>query len=361
MKNHKFSRMAGLVAAAVCLLALVPILAEGSALKVRVTVARANIRLKPALDGAVLMGADSGQIFEVIEKLPDWYQIKLPGGQTGFISKIVVEEIAEGVAVPTEQPRPAEKPVAPRPAAPQPTPRPTPPARTQASYSEPASKKFYVRLGGGMASKKFSYEQSWNFDLYYETGSVTGAYDIDASGFALDVGLGFLLTPNIGLEVSYTPASGKTAATFGAVFPHPFFFEAYREKAWDDSSLKYATGEVNLDLILRYPIMPTLAVYATGGGTYFTGVSIDTLKTINYAEIGYPYDDINVTAEYATYKKSGFGFNFGGGIDYFISPSLGINVNVRYVLGEIKIPVESQEVTVKAGGLRACGGIKFAF
>ena len=363
MKNNKFARIAGVVTALVCLLALIPILAEGSALKVRVTAVRANIRIVPSLDGAVMMGADSGQIFEVIQKLPDWYQIKLPGDQKGYISRTVVEEIAEGVAVPTEQPRPVERPVAPPQPAPRPAPRPTPQpsARTQASYSEPTAKKFYVRLGGGMASKKFSYEQSWQFDLYYEKGGVTGAYDIDASGFTFDAGLGFLLTPNIGLEVSYVPASGKTAAAFTAVFPHPFFFEAFRQKDWTDSSLKYATGEVNFDLLLRYPVMSQLAIYVTGGGTYFTGVKIDSLKTINYSESGYPYGDLNVTAEYATYTKSGFGFNFGGGVDYFVSPSFGININVRYVLGDIKIPVESQEVTVKAGGLRACGGIKFAF
>jgi len=30
-------------------------------------------------------------------------------------------------------------------------------------------------------------------------------------------------------------------------------------------------------------------------------------------------------------------------------------------MGEVKIPVEGQEITIKPGGLRACGGIKFAF
>jgi opacity protein-like surface antigen len=195
----------------------------------------------------------------------------------------------------------------------------------------------------------------------YENGAVDGLYDTDAGGFTIDAGLGLLLTPNIGLEVSYVPASGKTTANFGAVFPHPFYFNNFREKAWSDSSLKYSTGEVNFNLILRYPIMSRLAIYATGGGTYFTGVKIDMLKTLNYSESGYPYDDLNVTPEYATYTKSGFGFNAGGGLDYFISPNIGVNINVRYVMGELKIPVEDQEITIKPGGLRACGGIKFAF
>jgi opacity protein-like surface antigen len=350
--------MAGVIAALVCLLFLIPILAEGSALKIKVTAVRANIRVKPSLDGAIMMGADNGQIFEVIEKLQDWYLIKLPGDQKGYVSRTVVEEIAEGAAVPTEQPKPVDRPVTPQ--RPKIEPR-RPAAQPAASRYEPTGKKFYIRLGGGMASKKFSFTHNWQFDLYYETGAVTGNYDIDASGFTLDAGLGFLLTENIGLEISYVPASGKTAAFFTAVFPHPFFFEDYREKAWEDSSLKYSTGEVNFDLILRYPIMSRLAVYATGGGTYFTGVKIDTLKTINYNENGYPYDDLDVTPEYSSYTKSAFGFNFGGGIDYFVTPSIGVNVNVRYVMGEVKIPVEGQEITIKPGGLRACGGIKFAF
>jgi opacity protein-like surface antigen len=97
------------------------------------------------------------------------------------------------------------------------------------------------------------------------------------------------------------------------------------------------------------------------GGTYFMGVKIENLKVINWSESGYPYLDLNVTPEYASYSKSCFGFNGGAGLDFMVKRNIGINLNARYSSGQAKIKAGEAEFSIQAGGLRATAGIKLAF
>ena len=123
--------------------------------------------------------------------------------------------------------------------------------------SDVSRKKFYARLGGGYATKSFSYDNSWSFVMYQESGQASEKYSVKASGVSFDVGLGYMFMPSIGVEVSFVPASGKSDGTFTASFPHPFYFDLPGNKDWTNGSLKYSASELNLDLIYMYsPSLP---------------------------------------------------------------------------------------------------------
>lgn len=348
------------------LLASLAALSEGATGKVRVIVNSANIRLKPGLNSTVIGSAKRGQVFDFLQKTGEWYLITLPPDEkgiivSGYINKSVVEEEREEVVeqkakqetegrVGTPERKSVLPPTSPLPAEPK-----------ESIVQRPARKKFFIRLGGGYASKTYSYANSWSFDLYHETGHVGEAYEIDSSGFAFDAGVGFLFLPNVGVEISLTPGAGTTTGTFMSTFPHPFYFDLSREKTWEKNDLKYSALEVNMNLLLNFSLMSRLQVYFSGGGTYFSDVKIDNLKVINWNESDYPYFDLNVQPDYATYTQNCYGFNAGCGIDYFFSDSLGINMNVRYASGEATFDVEGVEIAVQTGGLRATAGIKLAF
>jgi opacity protein-like surface antigen len=177
-----------------------------------------------------------------------------------------------------------------------------------------------------------------------------------------DIGAGFFFTRNFGLEISFIPGSGKSTGTFAAQFPHPFYYSYYRDMEWTNADLKYASPELNLNLIARFDVLPKMQAYLSAGGTYFLGVKIDSLTTVNPSETGYPYNELTAAPEYATYEKSGFGFNGSAGLDYYLMNNIGINVNVRYTIGEVKIGLDSGlEAAIKAGGLRASLGLKLVF
>lgn len=346
----------------------------GADLKVQVTVRAANIRFKPSLDSPVIGRATNGQVFKVIRKIGDWYSIELPPDRegvvlSGFIHQSVVKEVQEETPPPiqTIQPQLEKKEKgAPAQKQEQEAHAPPPPSQLSGEEEEDAStrtsgKKFFVRLGGGYGSKSYDYGHSWNFDLYYEEGQVTEDYRIDSSGPAFDAGIGFYFIKNMAIEVSFIPASGKTKGTFAASIPHPLYFESPRETTWENANLKYSASEINLNLLFSQSLFPELSIYLTAGGTYFSGIKVENLKLVNWNENGYPYFDVSVTPQYSLYSKDTFGFNAGGGVDFFITPTIGLNLNVRYSDGTAEMEIEGNKVSIKTGGIRATGGIKFAF
>ncbi|MHB8095224.1 MAG: outer membrane beta-barrel protein [Candidatus Aminicenantales bacterium] len=334
------------------------IFAFGADAKIVVKVNSANVRLKPDLESPVIGKAVMGQTLEALEKTNDWYLVQLPAGSTGggakgYIHQSVVDIVAPGGAVSKTREKAAVKPAAKAAAKPA-------RARTVRSAS-PDRKKIYLRIGGGYASKSFDYDHNWTFPMYGEDAQVSEKYSVDASGVAIEAGLGYMITPSVGVELSFTPASGKSKGTFAATFPHPFYFDNDRAKDWTNNSLKYSASELNLDVLYAFPVSSKFGLYVMAGGTYFMGVKIGSLKVIDWTETAYPYFDLNITPQYGNYTASAFGFNAGGGLDYKLSPSLAVNLNARFSSGTAKVSIEGNKVSVPAGGIRATAGLKIGF
>jgi opacity protein-like surface antigen len=94
----------------VLMAALAPLsLLADKTLQVRIVAFRTPIRQAAALEAPVIIIADKGQVFDVIEKADKWYLIQLPSGGVGYLHKSVVEEVAEAVA--PSVPPPAQVPV----------------------------------------------------------------------------------------------------------------------------------------------------------------------------------------------------------------------------------------------------------
>jgi len=334
----------------------------GADLRIEVKVRSANVRLKPDMESPVVGNAAMGLVLTAEKKTGEWYLVELPPDANGvavrgYLHASVVKEIS------AEAPAPKAG-LKPKPAPAQPAIKPA--AKASAGKKAPARvasarKKLYIRLGAGYATKSFDYDNSWTFSMYGESGSASESYAVDASGVAFDVGIGFMITPALGVELSFAPASGKSKGTFEATFPHPFYFDLPRDKSWTNDGLKYSASEISLDLVYAFPVTRRIGLYVCAGGTYFMGVKIESLKSVDWAEIGYPYFDLNVTPQYASYSASAFGFNAGGGLDYRLSGGMAVNLNARYSSGSAKLKIEGNKVTVPAGGLRATAGIKFAF
>ncbi|MFQ6082129.1 MAG: SH3 domain-containing protein [Candidatus Aminicenantia bacterium] len=352
MKNKNFFNKKGKIFIIFLVLLFSAVLIiQAADIKIRVVVDKANVRLKPDLGSVIVGKASIGQVFEVIEKEGEWYLINLPPDEQGFVvagyvHRSVVEEIGEKIPPREEKPAVA--------------PPPTPPPAPVYQPSKPAKKIFFIRANFGYGGKSYSYDNNWSFTEYQETGNVNESYEIDSSGMVFEAGIGFFFTQNIGLEVSFAPGSGKTKGTFSASFPHPFYFNQHRNVSWEEDDLGYSESEINLNLILGFPAGEMLNIYFSGGGTYFLNVKAENLKEISKSE-AYPYNAVTTTPSYDDYSKSGFGFNAGGGIDFFLMENLGLNLNVRYSMGTVKIDVEGTEIELKPGGLRATAGIKLVF
>jgi len=82
---------------------------------IRVIATRANVRQAAATTAPVILSAEKGQVFDVLEKSGEWYTIQLATGAKGFLHASVVEEIAEAgaPAKPTTVATPPPTPTAP--------------------------------------------------------------------------------------------------------------------------------------------------------------------------------------------------------------------------------------------------------
>jgi len=358
---HFMNRKAKIFMLGIFILSSLSLLIQASELKIIVSVEVANVRLKPSIESAVIGKAKIGQVLEVIRKEENWYFVNLPPDENGFvvsgyIHQSIVKVVTDDMPVPEK--KPVVEPI------PQVTPPPPPPEQPSPFYepSKPAKRKsFYIRAGAGYGTKSYSYSNNWNFTQYQEQGNVNESYSVDTTGLAYEAGIGFLFTKNVGLEVSFAPVSSQTKGEFTAAFPHPFYFDNDRTVDWNKNDLAYAESEINLNLILYFPVGGGFNIYISGGGTYFLNVKAENLQQISWSELGYPYNDISTSYTYNNYSNSGFGFNGGGGIDFFFIENVGLNVNVRYSSGQVKVDVEGVEIELKPGGLKATGGIKIAF
>jgi opacity protein-like surface antigen len=326
--------------------------------KIVVKVDSANVRLEPSMTSPTVSKAPLGLILDIKKKTGDWYMVALPPDEKGtviegYLHKSVVQEFDETggtTAAPKDTAR--EKSVKPRPAK-------TATKRHASSGSE-AGKKFFARLGAGYGSKSFDYSRSRSEALYQEYAQLNEAYSVDASGAVFEIGAGYMFTPQLGVEVTFVPASGKSNGTFSASFPHPFYYNNPRTASWTKSGLKYSLAEVNIDALYSLPVASRMKLFFVAGGTYFAKVGLESLNTATPNEV-YPYFDVTVTSEYAKYSASAFGFNAGAGLEYGLSDSLALALGVRYASATAKIDLDGEKVSVPAGGVRATIGIKLIF
>ena len=341
---------------------ILPLTAQSTNLKIKVTVKKANIRLKPELSSPIIEKANLNQTFEVITEVNTkegkWFMIKFKSKEGyliyGYIHSSVVEILE------TKKPEKKEKSLLPTPP-PKPT---TPPAPALPPASKPPHsrmKRFFIRANIGYGSKSYSYKNNWEFEEYYETGKVNESYEINASHILFEGGIGFYFMKNFGVELFFNPVSGKIKGTFSASFPHPFYFNHNRIKSWVNEDLRFSAQEINLNLIYSFQFQKNISFYISAGGTYFLNVKIENLKAINWSEIAYPYNDINISPEYSEYSSNCFGLNGGAGMDFFLIENIGLNLNFRYSAGTAKIDIEGTKIKIKTGGLRASAGIKYSF
>jgi hypothetical protein len=113
---------------------------------IRVIATRANVRQAASTTAPVILSAEKGQVFDVLEKSGEWYAIQLATGAKGFLHASVVEEIVEAgaPAKPTTVVTPPPTPAAPA------KPTPTAPTRREPVPAAP------IEIGSPEAMEPFS-------------------------------------------------------------------------------------------------------------------------------------------------------------------------------------------------------------
>ncbi|MEW6457308.1 MAG: SH3 domain-containing protein [Acidobacteriota bacterium] len=320
---------------------------------IRIVTDNVNVRSGPSVENSVLWVAHSGDVYQLLERIDDWYKICLPEDKTK------IGYVFARLAVPVEEEKLEEE-------------KPEVKEKVKEEVKEPVfqppvreakkegRKGFFVFFTGGYNINSISFKDEWQFFHDQEYGPFSGAYE-GSPGAIFEAGAGFKFTPSLGIFVSYEPFSGKNSGDFSAGIPHPFYFNKHRNMSWENKSIKYTESAINFDFIFSLNPQSTISFSLFAGGTYFN-VSTELVDKFYWSQ-SYPYDSVTYSSsEMKSYSVSPFGFNGGVVIDIFFIENVALNIIAKYTVGSASIKTESgSEITFNAGGARGGVGLKVIF
>lgn len=336
-------------------------------LKVRVKVSVANIRSQPSLSSAVVHQASMGTEFQALEKRGGWFLIVVPAEGNRpemrvYIHQSVVEIVADEERIVGEEFQEKEektKEESERKAA-RIEPVSAPPESFGEIKRQPKAefRRIYFLTGFNMGFQEEDITRSWTEQIYYETAASSLGYGVK-KGFPVSASLGFMVTPEIGLELGVDITSRDIDGTFSSSIPHPLLFESNRT---GEGTGAYSLSENAVTLCAVYAArFGRMGIDVFGGGAYIMAKA-NVISSISFSE-SYPYDSISLSASSSEISKNVFGFIGGARFLFYISDGFALFGGASYLNGKAAFApdtgIPGPEITL--GGLKAGGGLKLLF
>ena len=332
---------------------ILAVAATASADTVRVIVDRALVWTQPGGVSIVMNQLLKGQTAEVVRRVGDWYEIVAPPGsgggdrRTGFISASQV--VLESGPPTSQQPANRRTPTAPR----------TSPA-TPSSVSP--KKLRTLNIDGAFRTNGENVTQSFTaFTAQFaEAGSIATNYG-KRSGASFDVLVTQPIVWQIGVGAGVDFYVRSQDASVDARIPHPFFFNQLRTATFTTDALSAHEVALHIPAVWTPGAIGPLTITVFGGPSIFH-VS-QTVVTDLVLNDQYPFDTVTITGvKTADRKGTLFGFNAGGDVAHFFTPTIGVGGVVRYSHAKLKFDNDIGVTTDgNAGGLSIGAGLRFRF
>ena len=242
-----------------------------------------------------------------------------------------------------------------------------------AEAQSPAERRVVVGTSGGVQFVKDAFMNNVAFKLFQEAGKFDANYNI-TTNTALDGGVAVRLWKGLAAGVVVSHFYNLTTAAIEAEVPHPFFFEFPRTTTGLAGGLTRREVGVHLQAQYWYAMTDWLLVRGFFGPTFFN-VSHDLVSTIETAERGFPFQEVDLIGHQTTkVGESAVGFNIGLDASFFGLRRLGFlgdaalldHVGLAFVLrySRATAPAELNGVTqpsIELGGTHVAGGLRVAF
>lgn len=234
-------------------------------------------------------------------------------------------------------------------------------ASAQARLPLPPNPEPRVRamINGGYQPSTTSFDDSFTFSLYQETGTTETSYAIDA-GAIFEGGAAVRVWKGLALGGVISHFTVDAAASVTSSVPHPFFLQQYREVSGEPEGLRREETAIHFQVQYQLPPAGKLHVVLAAGPTLMD-VKQTVVIDVNYAE-EFPYDTATFTGVDSK-RASGTAMGFNAGVDFqwMFNPNLGAGALVRFSKATVDINVDSRIIQVEAGGTQIAAGIRLAF
>jgi len=339
--------------------------------KIKVVVEGTSIRLQPNMESEIALSPPVGSIFEVENKVGEWYEVKFSSEIgvliTGYIHEMFIEVEKEAVKPKEEV---IKKPVKPEPVYQPPT-------------AAPTSRRPWFSIKGGfifaLIPEVYSYE--FSFPLYGETATISESVYSD-NAFSFEFGLGFFPIRYLEIESTVTVLSKGHSGSYGLDWPSEYFTNLHASDEIESDEMEvYPTFNKTIFCIglLVHPIVSgPVRVYFGGGGSYVTG-NLELAEDISFTETTYffpPSHEITInevdfveTDDLEDISLSKFGFYGKAGVNFMVARIFGIYAEGKYIFAKTEIPhplissidPNADEVEINLGGMSFCMGVKLIF
>jgi hypothetical protein len=214
-------------------------------------------------------------------------------------------------------------------------------------------------INGGYQPSTTTFDDSFTFSLYQETGTTDVSYSIDA-GPIFEGGAAVRLWKGLALGGVISHFAVDAAGSVTSSVPHPFFLQRNRQVSGEPDGLRREETAVHFQAQYQLPPVGKLHVVLAAGPSL-----IDVKQTIvidvNYTE-EFPYDTATFTGvDSKRGTGTAMGFNAGVDVQWMFNPNLGAGALVRISKATVDLTVDNRTIQVDAGGAQVAAGIRLAF
>jgi len=214
-------------------------------------------------------------------------------------------------------------------------------------------------INGGYQPSTTSFDDSFTFTLYQETGRTETSYEA-GGGAIFEGGAAVRFWKGLGVGGVISHFTVDSPATVTSSEPHPFFLQRPRVVTGEAEGLRREETAVHVQAQYQFPPFGRLHVVLAGGPS-FIDVKQSIVIDVKYTE-EFPYDTATFTGvESKRASGTATGFNAGVDLQWMFNPNLGVGALVRITKATVDMSVDNRTIPIDAGGAQIAAGIWIGF
>jgi hypothetical protein len=196
-----------------------------------------------------------------------------------------------------------------------------------------------VNVGVAVAAED-AFSMRASGEIFSEQADFAADYSLPR-GASFDFGGGVMITPIIGVGVSFSGTAHEDIALLSARIPHPRIFNVYAtDDAPTDQVLQRIESGVNLQAMIVPVQSPHFRFRVFGGPTFFR-VQQDAVTDIRYEQnylLFLPVNTIEITEfDHERIEATGWGFHGGADASFFFNRVVGVGGFAKFSRGSVDL------------------------
>jgi hypothetical protein len=238
--------------------------------------------------------------------------------------------------------------------------------------AQPSFERGWIDVNFGVAvAAEDAFSMRATGELFDEPADFGADYGLPR-GASFDFGGGVMITPVVGVGVSFSGTAHEDVAILDARIPHPIFANTYAsDEAETDRVLQRVEGGVNLQAMIVAVQTDRFRLRVFGGPTYFR-VEQDAVTDIRYDQAFLILQRVNAIEitefDHERIEGTGWGFHAGADASVFFNRIIGVGGFAKFSRGSVDLENTlatavglDDVVSVKAGGFQVGGGLRLKF